>query len=198
MWLIHPSRLESYRAFKYDLYGTSTEDFLNQVKGVFVPSQAMKVGTAIHRILENPYGEYALDFEESEVEQLKEISLQIPQGVSELYVKLVIGDIQFNMSIDRMVGKQVHEIKTGKQFHGVESYESSVQWKLYVLGTGAQSATYHCITYGEKKPVTFKYHHPFTFYPYRGMQKELLDLTNDFIEFYKYHKVESFIQVKEK
>ena len=198
MWLIHPSRLESYRVFKNETYETTTEEFLNQIKGLSPPTPGMKIGTAIHRIIEDPYCEYAKDFDESEVEQLKDISLQIPQGVSELKVTLRIEDIQFSMAIDRMVGAQVHEIKTGQRFQGVDYYDASVQWRLYLLGSGGQSATYHCITYGQGKPVKFKYHQPFTFLPYPRMAKEVLDLSRDFIEFCKYHGVEDFIKTKEK
>ena len=197
MWKLSPSKLESYRAFKYDLYGTSLEDYLQQVKGVFVPSPAMALGTKIHKFFENPR-EYAQDFESEEIDQLTQISEMLPQGVSEFYAGLDIEDIHYNMFIDRLVGRQVHEMKIGSRFNGVDAYDVSMQWRLYLLGTGAQSVTYHCITHTEKRPMRFTYHNPFNFYPYKDMQRDVLQLSRDFIDFCIHHNVEEFIKVKER
>ena len=205
MWKLSPSMLESYRAFKYDLYGTTLEDYLQQIKGVFVPNEKMKFGSAIHKFLEepDPRSEHAkTSFEGEEVDQLMLINELIPQGTGELYVSVEIEDIRYNMFIDRMVGRQVHEFKTGSQFSGVDAYDVSMQWRLYLLGTGGQSVTYHCITFSdckpENRPVKFKYHNPFTFYPYKDMQRDVLQLSRDFIDFCIHHKVEEFIMPKEK
>lgn len=196
MYKISPSTLESYRIFKYDLYGKSERQFIEELTSPFVETEAMRYGKLIHKYLESPK-DAASEFVDEEREQLDAIRALIPAGVSEVYTRWEHRGIRFNMQIDKLVGTQVHEFKTGKQFHGVDHYDASLQWKLYLLGTGAQSATYHCITYGETRPAKFKYNTPFTFFPYAGMDSEVVQYAEEFIEFCKHHGIAHIIEVKD-
>ena len=197
MWRLSPSKLDSYLAFKYDKYGTSLEDYLQQIRGVFEPTEAMKRGTAIHKVLEDPMTKDIFDLLPEELEQIKEIGSMIPKGiVNEMFVGYTMEDIRYNMFVDRIVGRQVHDFKTGHRYSGVEAYDGSMQWRLYLLGTGCTEFIYHVITYGETFPATFTYHNPFSFYPYKGMEREVLQVSRDFIEFCIHHHVEGFITEK--
>lgn len=205
MYKISPSTLESYRVFKLDLYDESLESFINKIKGEFKPTPQMAFGKTVHRYLEDPQlisivpDNYTENMDGllmiSEVNQLEQIALSLPQGVNEMYHSEVIDGIKFNMVFDRIIGKEIREVKISSRFNGVDYYESSVQWKLYLLGSGCNKITYDIITHTEARPVKFKYIKPFSFIPYQNMQKDVIELANEFIDFCRYYNLVEKITV---
>lgn len=181
--------LESYRIFKLEIFEKSLEDFIKEVKGEREPSPEMDFGSKVHKYLEN-FDES--DFMPEELVQLAEIKNSLPLGVAEVKANINIDNVNFSFVIDLLSGNEVHEYKTG-DFRGVDYYDSSLQWKIYLLVTEAKSATYHIISRNDTRPYKFKYHKPFKFYPYAGMKEDVMFYVNDFIEFCKIHKLESYI-----
>lgn len=189
MYKIKPSILESYRIFKLEIFEKSLEDFIKGVKGERERSPEMDFGSKVHKYLED-FTEF--DFMPEELEQLSEIKSQMPLGVAEVKSNYNLNGVNFSFVIDLLSGIEVHEYKIGN-FWGVDSYDNSLQWKIYLLATGAKSATYHIISYNDVRPYKFKYHKPFTFYPYPEMESDVMFYVNDFIEFCKIHGLESYI-----
>lgn len=192
MYKISPSMLESFRAFKLDLYDTSLEDFIKQVKGEFKATPQMSFGKEIHKFFED--GSPGT-LEQPEIDQLTAIANVIPDGINEMFHSQILNGIKFNMVFDRIIGREIHELKITGRFQGIDYYEASVQWKLYLLGSGCDKITYHIITHTEARPCKFNYIKPFSFIPYKGMLNDVSELAADFIDFCKYYQIDSYITV---
>ena len=195
MYKVSPSMLESFRVFKNEIYDTTVEQMIATIKGEFKTTPQMQFGTEVHKFFEDMSTSNLML---EELEQLAEIALLIPQGVNEVYQSIELHGVRFNMIFDRMIGKELREFKVGSRFSGVDYFENSVQWKLYLLGSGCDKITYDVITHTEARPVKFKYIQPFSFYPYTGMEDDVMDLVHEFIEFCVHHKVDNYIQYKNK
>jgi hypothetical protein len=191
MYKIKPSVLDSYRIYKYEIFEKSLDDILKTIKGEYEPSSEMNLGSEIHKFFET--GE--ADLMPEEIAQLQVFDATIPKGINELKFQQEIDGILFSVVIDRIRGNEVIEFKTGSSFHGVEFYNDSVQWKIYLLCSECDKATYYNITYNKVRPYQFKLHYPFSFYRYKTMQDEIIQLSHEFIEFCKLHDVENYILV---
>jgi hypothetical protein len=191
MYKIKPTLIDSYRVYKYEIFEKSLEDILKQIRGEYEPKEAMQLGTEIHRYFETG----TADLMPEELQQLEGISAQIQPGINEVSILHTIEGITFDIRVDRLSGLLLHEFKTGSHFHGVDFYDSSIQWKVYLLATGAEEMVYHIITYNSVRPYKFKYHTPFSFYPYKNMEKEVMELAYEFIDFCRNHNVENYIRI---
>jgi hypothetical protein len=199
LYRIKPTLIDSYRVYKLEIFEKSLEDILKQIKGIYQPNEAMAFGTEVHRFLETYPQKEPMIFENlkpEEITQLVKIASQIPDGTNEIEIMHTIEDIIFDIRVDRISGKELHEFKTGTRFHGVDFYDNSLQWKVYLLATGGIKMTYHIITYSSKRPYDLKYHTPFYFYPYANMEAEIMEYAREFIDFCKIHNVEDYIKVK--
>ena len=94
---------------------------------------------------------------------------------------------------DSLKGFMGIEYKTGARFWGVDLYESSVQWKLYCHALSLKQFNYiHIQIGGTKHPYYFTIRE-FSFYPYREMRNDIINLANEFIEFFILNNLESYI-----
>ena len=185
MLKIKPSQLDSYRIFKLEIYDKSVEDMLKDIRGEFEPSPAMEFGSQVHKFLETGKA----DLDEYELSQLRTFDELIPKGINELKFQEEVNGYLFSVVIDRIVGKEGIEFKTSKQFHGVDFYNNSLQWKIYSMLAGFDKFTYHIFTYNDVRPYTIRYHSPFSFYSYKNMDREIFQWVDEFVDFCKLHKI---------
>lgn len=108
------------------------------------------------------------------------------------YTTFVKGyEVEMQMYIDAFWGTFVHEHKTVYKPWEMETYERSLQWKVYLLATLARKVTYNIFYVKEplvseqKAGITERTIRPgsFDLYPYPQMQKDVHDWLYMFIDF---------------
>lgn len=177
---VSPTLLDSYRSVRGQTkWEKSPGELINQIKGAFIPTEAMRFGTAIHKYIED--GESS-ELMKEEKQQLYPAYMRFEDAAKEQKIRSPLTDkIVVSMIADAVEGRVGHEFKTGASWYGVDTYTDSAQWKLYALSYDLDEVVYHHFQYGKKRPVTFKYR-TFNFYPYVGMRDEMIQLSEDFID----------------
>lgn len=196
MYKISPSILEQYRIFRLGIYETPIEEMLDMIQGKFKPRKPMIMGSLIHQFMQYNGDMTKFDASElqpEEIEQLLPISNKLNFGENEVFVVHTIGEFQFRMKVDKLFGNQVHELKTGLKAKTVSDYDDSLQWRLYLLGTGCDIVWYHQITFTEKRPATIKLHPSFSFYNAPRIESEVMEYAIEFVDFCKHHDIEKYI-----
>jgi len=191
MYKIKPSLLDDFGVYKSGKFEKPLEDVINKIKGVFIPTKQMAIGKIIHKYLET--GKDA-ELEKEEIVQLSPLRNFNITCMNEVRFKSQLtNDIVISGVLDSLKGFMGIEYKTGARFWGVDLYESSVQWKLYCHALSLKQFNYiHIQIGGTKHPYYFTIRE-FSFYPYREMRNDIINLANEFIEFCILNNLESYI-----
>jgi hypothetical protein len=155
MYKIHPSLLEDFRIMRAEIFEKQVADFIARVKGEFIPSRAMEIGTLIHQFLESGVTQLGeIKLMDEEIRQLDFIKDEIGYWISEVPFTLKLTDeILISGRVDKVCGINGAEIKTGSRFWGVDFYENSIQWRCYCLGLDLKRFTYfHIAITGTAQP----------------------------------------------
>ena len=176
---ISPSKLDSFRIYKFQIFEKSKEQFIRELVEGKEITEAMAYGTAVHKFFET--GEHG-DIYPDEIYQLQPYRNKWKDRIFEQEIWSEFAGIPSLMRIDMMHGNVIEDIKVSGRFYGVDFYEKSIQWKMYLEATGAARFAYHVFQRNTKRPYKFNYH-TFSFYPYEGMRKEIDDLMEEFVYF---------------
>jgi len=215
---ISPSKLEQFHLHVTEAYhGTITrEKVIESIKGLTPWTKLMEFGGAFHSVLENgsrkfynpETGLYEVPmetFKEPFVLRPEEVAVadkyraRYPSMIHEIKTKLQYSlngyDIVMNMRIDSMNGLDVHEKKTTDKPASRDKYESSLQWKCYVVASGARRAIYDVFQYSGKEPREIK---PveFVYESYPGVRSELEGWLKHFILFCENENLVEYIKPK--
>ena len=194
MFKVTPSALESFRNYRLGTYDQTLESLIMDLTGMRVPTPEMIFGRRVHEFIETGKGE----FDPVEARQLEEIRKDLTFGFNEipLIVPFNTGtqEVYIRFRVDGLTGQVVHEIKTTANFKGVDYYEASYQWRVYLVATGAKMVFYHVIKYGTSVPRYF-HRESFNFFTYPEMEKDVGLLIDDFIRFCLEHNLESVLTV---
>lgn len=193
MYKIKPTVLDSYRIYKDEIFDKSFDDLVKSIKGEVEQNESMLIGSEVHKYFETGKA----NLMEEELNQLKEISALLPLGSNEVKFQEETNGYLFSVVIDRMGGLVAHDFKVTKRFYGVDFYENSLQWKIYLLVSGCKKFTYHIIKRNDVRPYNFQYLEPFSFYPYPNMESEIMEYCNEFVEFCKENNLEEYILIEE-
>jgi len=181
MYKVSPSLLDSYRSvLGLTQFEKSPDELIEQIKGVKFTSHAMQFGTDVHEFIEK--GESDKLFEE-EKQQLIDFSNIFKFAVKEYKVRSQLTDeITLSLIADALTGNIGHEFKTSKNWYGPDYYTDSYQPRIYAHVYDLDCVVFHHFQYTslEKRPVTFKYR-SFMFYPYEGMDQDIINLAESFI-----------------
>jgi len=102
------------------------------------------------------------------------------------------------MRIDMIHGNVIEDIKVSGRFWGVDFYEQSVQWKMYLMAMDSPIFRYHIFQKrGKKRPIKFNYHN-FELFRYAGMEQEVYTLAKELIQFCETEGISNSIKDKEK
>jgi hypothetical protein len=205
---VSPSKLEVYRRYmNQEWRGSVTlQNVVDYIKGVKVWSPKMNFGTAYHYLLEHgpekyldhSTGKYVVFrgsmpepviFTEPQVEPVIYFREKYPRMVYETihYYPLEVGgkEICLGMIIDGLNGLEVHEQKTVEGEFNFTNYARSLQWKIYLLATGANLIQYNVFEYKRDKlseEILIKYK-PFKLYPYAEMEGDVMGYVSGFLNF---------------
>lgn len=196
MYKIKPSLLESYRLIRDGEFEKDINEFHDQIKGIFKPTDKMQFGTLVHHYLETGNPEKGeLKLFDKEVEQLHELRNESKAFMNEVRFTFNLDCFLVSCAIDRVSGLMGEEIKTGSRYYGVDFYENSVQWKLYCMGLNLHIFKYTHIQYNSVRPYNFNINRP-EFFPYPGMYGEVLMLCHNFLEYCRLNELEKYIKIK--
>jgi len=215
---ISPSILETYRKYYTEEYNgfLTEESVITAVKRETEWSDTMEFGAAFHEIIEFGHekyynsvsglyhiqkkgkeGEVVLPY--SAIEPAVIFRKNHPSMVYETPVSFTVClngfEVRFKMRIDGIEGNVIHEQKTGKRFSGYEFFEKSLQWKLYILATGANQAQYNIFTWKQLsgKPIQVKYEEPIKLSRYVGIEGDVQDWLDRFLTFCKEKDIIQYI-----
>lgn len=192
---VSATQLESYRRWMINDEST-IGDMINYLLRRIPPTEAMLVGSAFHKVLENAkyndeltlveqdgfkFDLSALDCEIS-LPETKEFKLEkqtIINGEQVTFVG-VVDAIQVNEIFD-------HKLTSKPD---VENYIDSMQWRCYLDWFDCDKFTYNL--FQSYKPdnqdiYQIKSFLPISFYSYDSMSRDIHDIASSFIEFVKTH-----------
>lgn len=192
---VSATQLESYRRWMINDEST-IGDMINYLLRRTPPTEAMLVGSAFHKVLENAkyndeltlveqdgfkFDLSALDCEIS-LPETKEFKLEkqtIINGEQVTFVG-VVDAIQVNEIFD-------HKLTSKPD---VENYIDSMQWRCYLDWFDCDKFTYNL--FQSYKPdnqdiYQIKSFLPISFYSYDSMRRDIHDIASSFIEFVKTH-----------
>lgn len=180
---ITPSMLESYRLYEAEEWMTA--DKLRQsLFGRVSATKEMETGTLIHSYLEGEKTDKLTDHAREVIRN----DIGLYKGVPE-----VGGSFAFSNGIvvsgraDRLYGNEVHEFKTTARPINIDRYMESYQWRAYLLMfKGFKRVRYFIMKWKEEKGtslIDIVETLSFALYPYHGMEKDVLSLTNRLISF---------------
>lgn len=204
-----PSKLEQFRKFYHEEYnGTVTpQKVIESIMGKVPWKQEMTTGSAYHLIIENGGEPYWSDKENKYVVFDKESKETVlftkneaepaiiyrnahPGLIFEVPNKWTFNlngfEITMNMRFDAGYGLDIHEHKTVyKSGWHIETYEDSLQWKIYLLSSAARKVKYNIFEYikyenDDEGRVT---HVAFDLHPYPNMKDDIFEQVELFINF---------------
>jgi len=222
---LSPSKVEKYRLYNEEEYnGTITrENVIETITGESKYSAKAEFGTAFHAVMQ--YGKkrffdpktglYLVKADDMpDIVVLKEQEAKYADAYHHahpnmtwetwhtfLYVLDDRYEIEFRMRFDGIEGDCLHEHKTSSRPMNYGFFESSMQWRCYLIGSEAQRITYHVFSY--KEPTESRDYREitpsdFSFFPNREMHHELNSNLRGLITFCEFNGVMDYILRKDK
>jgi len=180
----------------------SEEDFIEQIQGGFTGNERTKAGTFVHDIIEKGIiigGKYNIDDANGQLIKLMyniDKTFPFEQKETQVY-ELNDYNITLVTKFDQWAGYQINEHKTKYNKFDYDTYETSMQWRAYLLNTGADLVRYKVLECDLKSMPTTKKEkelykndlpiikikelHEFNLYNYPALKDEVLNFTQEFI-----------------
>jgi hypothetical protein len=186
---ISATTLESFRLFMTPDQEWMTEaSLIDTIRGVFQPTQAVRLGQAFGRVLEDPDkylvpGGYACDdygFALSTIEPC--LALINRRGLFEVKGTKVYGDCTVVAKADHLYGAHLSEFKTTGSSFNFEKYADSCQWRFMVDIFQPSKVTYHIFEMDDHDNgvAELKNIHSFDLYPYPKLHEDCAQLVEEF------------------
>lgn len=184
--LARVSNIESFRRWRED-EEQSVEQLVRWLT-TDEPSEAMRAGTAFHKVLElaKP-GEYDTLQALGYTFHLPEGELALPE-VRELRAYGAYGPLQVTGQVDGLEGRRIDDHKTTARFDA-ERYLSGYQWRFYLDIFDADVFRWNVFELKELDHQVYKVSPPQTLetYRYPGMHEDCARLAADYYEFARQH-----------
>ena len=168
--------LEGYRLYTSTDWKTEA-DLIDSIKGIFVPTPAMDLGTAFHAVLETPercrvaggYRSGAYAFDDATMAPL--FALIDRRGVFEVKHTIELDGHTLVAKADQLCGATIQEFKTTLSTFDAEKYTASYQWRVMSLIFQPAVITYHVASLADhgNSVVELKSLDSVSLYPYAGL-----------------------------
>ena len=190
--------VDSYQYYRNS--NLSTEEFVRRLRRESPPTDALRLGTALHALLEDltlgepptfvyngPHWYYEKEgftFDFSQVE----VTLEEPNLVEAKFEKVydlgVLGEVTLVGKVDAIRGNQIIEYKTTKQVD-IDRYRDLFQWKAYLdMLPDMQSCKWHIFRHRTKgSHCVIQRHHTLTLYRYDELADDVRGLLYEYVEF---------------
>lgn len=214
--------LESYRRYLMITDETepgyqSYESFVNDLAKRTLPNIKMQVGTAYHKIIEDPsvcltsdehgnacYEAEGIQFLPDLIEPIYKYRSQYPKLIHEakFYKEYLLPEpVLVSGKADGLFGNEIHEHKTTTN-GDYDKYCHSMQWRYYFdLLPGAQKVIYNVFefnNYGENpENINRVNYFSYEMFRYNNLEKDCISLLKDFVNFIHQNKLEYlFLTIK--
>lgn len=221
---LSPSKLEAFNKFvhkdDYD-FEITAQDTIDALLGVKKFKFAFDFGNSVHDFIERKYTGEGADQgilypkEQRQLEALCDEHLGYLQDATfeEWHTWHPREDVMFNMRLDILYGSRIEELKTSSKPKTIKDYIDSMQWRIYMLATGARLIKYNVFSYSKKKDILSQWnfkqrlvyggeiddvrvgqkiravypmrYHAFNIIAYEGMKDDVMRLIDDLIYFCK-------------
>lgn len=197
---VSATTLESFRLWlQPDQEWMTEDDLLATIRGQFVPTPEILVGSAFGKVLEKPEkyrirGGYAyadrrfagpITFSDDTMAPALAL-MNHKDGVFEAKAaKDYPGGVTVISVADQLVGARLYEHKTTTSTFSAEKYLDSFQWRLMVDAFEPVSVTYHVFMLDDhgNSVVEVKAIESLTVYPYPDCHRDCADLVRQFVEY---------------
>lgn len=189
---ISATLLETFRLWSQPEQDWMTEDALiTAIRGEFVPTPAVRVGTAFGRILEDPDryavpGGFHCDGYTVGIEAFQQADALIDRdGVFEAKATREYGDCTVVAKADHLIGAHLNEFKTTLGYFDFDKYAKSVQWRFMADIFQPESISYHVFLLEEHLDLslTIRGIESFNLYPYPGLHQDCCALLEQFKDY---------------
>ena len=193
------SNLDAWVRFKEperEEYDVSVEDFIAQLKRESEPNDTMRAGTAFHSVLEGLKAGDELGADGIEVDGFTfritaDEAIHLPDTreceTPERIFHTWVGPVSLQGRLDGWDGFTVYDHKLTGKFDA-ERYGDSMQWRAYLLLTGARRFRYYVYEQKTKdRDVTIHDIHTLTFWAYPEMEEDVSRRVCELTEFIDLH-----------
>lgn len=206
MLRISTTTVESYRRYMALDYVQESE-LIASIKGLFIPTKPMKMGSAFHSILEKPgdcvcadgYQSDGFKFSAEVINPCLEIFN--PAGVFEVkqtrVYTLPSGEqVTVVSKADQLLAKRVIENKTRWSGFDFDSYFDSCQWKFYLDVFEADMLTYNvfCLSENTAGQIKLGSIETFNLFPYPRLHEDCAEQLSKFVDYVHSRGLEPHLQ----
>jgi hypothetical protein len=217
MYRISVTTLEKFRRVMCSESVFDTEEaLLESIKGIFKGTPKTRFGGAYHKIIEGEFTKYrgvitadGFLFTQEQAAPAIRYRNEHPHIVNEMNVRQIYRTnyfpIQVTGRVDAAEGLFVRDAKTKFRAPDMHEYMDSCQWKFYLDILKADVFYYDLFEvkrfneeeYAENKlmpEVSIHAHEPFQCIRYNGMENELHDILNSFLEYVANRKLFQYLK----
>lgn len=201
---ISVTTVEQFRLYETTDFVTE-EKLQDSIKGVFVPTQFMRNGSAFHSILEAPeqfkvprgYTADGIFFPEDVVAPC--LAVSPPGGVHEAKLTKVYelrsGPVTVVAKADKLQGSEIIERKTKWSPFNFDNYADAYQWRFYMDIFQPSSVTYDVFCLDDQRNgFVLKSIESFTLYPYPAVHQDCVALLTRFVDYVNLRGLGSYLE----
>lgn len=183
------------------------ESLLDTIRGKFVPTRPVLIGSAFGKVLETPWayqvadgyrcGEFSMDA----ATMAPALALMNHDaGVFEAKAQKRYGECDVVAMADQIVGAHLIEHKTTCSTFSFEKYADSYQWRFMVDIFEPQLVTYHVFLLDDHDNgvITLRGIETFNLFPYAELHRDCCDLLGQFVTYVKAKGLDGLVQQRQR
>jgi hypothetical protein len=204
---ISTTTLESFRLFMQPDQDWMTEaDLIASIRGEFVPTPAVLLGSAFGKVLEDPrhyrvpHGYQCGGYTFADEVMAPALRLMDhDRGLFEVKAKKAYGDCEVVAVADQIVGAHLFEHKTTATFN-FEKYADSCQWRFMVDIFEPLLVTYHVFEMDDhgNGVAEIKGIHTFNLFPYAGLHQDCCELLGAFCDYVRAKQLDGLLRERQR
>ncbi|HKA75325.1 MAG TPA: hypothetical protein VKE26_26215 [Xanthobacteraceae bacterium] len=198
---ISATTLEAYRLYVEQDWMEEAA-LIQTIKREVVPTEAMRLGTAFHSVLEAPeqfrvpFGYLCDGLHFPDATMREPLSLIDPRGTFEVKSMTLIDGHTIVARADQIVGSHIYEHKTTTGSYDADKYLDSCQWRVEAALFQPGAITYRTFLLEEPKDqiVGLRGIEQLTVYPYPALLSDVRDLVRRFVAYVTQRGLTSYLE----
>lgn len=210
MTRVTATMLETYRRFRQTEY-TSYDDVVASIMGVTTETEAMRLGTAVHAVLEQmhtgdaSFNEWALyeqdgfTFDGDSIRTAADFltPMWMREVMAEKVIKVGAADVVLRCKADALIGTVIvdHKVTTNAiDERKVTGYQDSMQWRAYLYAFGGHTFGYNAMQWVEWDGLwQLKQRDFIACDRYKGIDAEVVQAVHELYDFARHNGLESYL-----
>ena len=180
-------------------------DLIASIKGVFEPTDAVRLGLAFGKVLEDPdkylvpggYRCGAHSFSLATIDPA--LALIDRRGVFEAKAVKTYGPIDVVAKADHLLGSHLSEFKTTVSTFDFDKYAASCQWRFMTDIFEPSRITYHVFILDDhgNGVADLKSIETFSLFPYAALHQDCCDLLAQFVDFVTVKDLDGILRARQ-